>query len=128
MMNANGITTRILPARIQLTLNSIIPPSPNAKKEVKLDDQFIQSPDGKTYEITLQNATHEKITIHVYDPITKADSTILIPITIIQKDIIGDLKAFPDTVGISPFEVTLDASTTKVTDKDDEIIYFSWDF
>ena len=95
---------------------------------MKLDNQLIQTPDGKTYEITLQNTTHEKLTITVSDNKTKASSTVSIPITIIQKEIIGELKVFPDSVGISPFEVTLDASTTTITDKDDEIIYFSWDF
>lgn len=93
-----------------------------------LDNQKIQTPDGSTYELTLQNANHEQIIINVNDPITKASSNITIPITIIQKDIIGELQAFPDTVGTSPFEVTLDASTTTLTDKDDEIIYFSWDY
>lgn len=38
------------------------------------------------------------------------------------------MKAFPDTVGVSPYKVVLDASTTTLTDKNDEIIYFSWDF
>jgi hypothetical protein len=58
------------------------------QKEVRLDSQLIQSPDGKTYEITLQNATHEEITITVSDSKTKATSTVSLPITIIQKDII----------------------------------------
>ena len=128
ILNTNGITTRVLPARIQITLNSISPQSTSLQKEVRLDNQLIQSPDGKTYEITLQNATHEEITITVSDSKTKATSTVSLPITIIQKDIIWELKIFPDSVGVSPFEVTLDASTTTITDKDDEIIYFSWDF
>ena len=128
VMNTNGITSRVLPARIQLTLNSISPQSSTLKKEVRLDEQLIQTPDGKTYEITLQNATHKEITITVSDNVSKAESIVTIPLTIIQKDIIGELKVFPDTVGTSPFEVTLDASTTTITDKDDEIIYFSWDF
>jgi len=128
ILTTNGITSRVLPAIIQITINSISPQSTNLQKEVKLDNQLIQTPDGKTYEITLQNTTHEKLTITVSDNKTKASSTVSIPITIIQKEIIGELKVFPDSVGISPFEVTLDASTTTITDKDDEIIYFSWDF
>jgi hypothetical protein len=87
-MNTNGITARVLPARIQITLNSISPQSTTLKKEVKLDDQIIQTPDGKTYEITLQNATHKQITITISDSKTKAESTITIPLTIIQKDIL----------------------------------------
>ena len=128
IMNNNGITSRILPARIQISINSISPQSKTLKKEVKLDEKPIQSPDWKTYEITLQNATHKEISITVSDSVTKAESIITIPITIIQKDIIWELKVFPDSVGTSPFEATLDASTTTITDKDDEIIYFSWDF
>lgn len=124
----DAIISRVLPARIQIKINSIVPQSSNTQTEVMLDNQKIQTPDGATYELTLQNATHEQITITVNDAITKASSTITIPITIIQKDIIGELQAFPDTVGTSPFEVTLDASTTTLTDKDDEIIYFSWDY
>jgi hypothetical protein len=127
-LNSNGITSRILPARIQITFNSISPLSKSTMIEVKLDNQPIQSSDGKTYEITLQNNNHEAIAITVSDNTTKATSTILIPITIIQKDIIGELQAFPDNIGVSPFDIILDASTTTITDKNDEIIYFSWDF
>jgi hypothetical protein len=44
-MNNNGITSRILPARIQISINSISPQSKTLKKEVKLDEKPIQSPD-----------------------------------------------------------------------------------
>jgi PKD repeat protein len=38
------------------------------------------------------------------------------------------LLVTPDTVGIDPFTVKFDASTTKVNDPTDEIVYFTWDF
>jgi hypothetical protein len=34
----------------------------------------------------------------------------------------------PDLVGISPFKVKFDASATTLTDPEDKIVYFSWDF
>ena len=34
----------------------------------------------------------------------------------------------PDTVWISPFKVKFDVSATTITDPEDKIIYFSWDF
>ena len=127
-LNDKKISSTVLPIKLLLTINSISPQSSTTKTVVKLDNQIIQTPNGKSYEITLTNSTHELITIQISDPITKAITLLEYPIHITQEDIIGKLNTFPSSVWTSPFEVTLDASTTTLTDKDDEIIYFTWDY
>lgn len=57
---------------------------------------------------------------------TKTEETIGVRIK--RDDIIGKLIVTPDTVGIDPFTVKFDASTTKLNDPTDEIVYFSRDF
>ncbi len=130
IVNFDGktISTSALPVKLLLTINSISPSSPDAKTAIKLDNQIIQTPNGKSYEITLHNSTHEQISIQVNDSVIQAMSLLEFPIHITQEDIMGKLTIFPDSVGTSPFEVTLDASTTTLTDQDDEIIYFTWDY
>lgn len=122
------ISTTVLPIKLLLNIKTITPQSSTAKTTIKLDNQIIQTPNGKSYEITLHNSDHETITVNVNDSLTQATSTLEFPIHILQEDIIGKLNTFPDSVGTSPFEVTLDASTTTLTDQDDEIIYFTWNY
>lgn len=124
----NGIMINALPAKLLLDINHITPQTPTTNLTVKLDNQIIQSPNGKAFEIPLYNNTHRILTISVYDSSTQSTSLIELPLHITQETILGKLTAFPNTVGNSPFEVTLDASTTTLTDKDDEIIYFTWDY
>ena len=45
-----------------------------------------------------------------------------------RDDIIWSFLVTPDLVGISPFKVKFDASATTLTDPEDKIVYFSWDF
>ena len=78
--------------QLLLTINSISPQSSTTKTVVKLDNQIIKTPNGKSYEITLTNSTHELITIHISDPITKAVTLLEYPIHITQEDIIGKLN------------------------------------
>ena len=111
-----------------LTINSVTPQSASTKTIVKLDNQIIQTPNGKSYEITLTNSTNNNITITVNNPVTQATTLLEFPIKITQEDIIGRLNVFPNSAGTSPWDVVLDASTTTLTDKDDEIIYFTWDY
>lgn len=127
-LSNDRIIARILPITLQLSINSIFPQSNNLNTQVLLDDVPILSPDNKTYEIILQQSDHKAITIITQDTITQDSTTLTIPLTILQQDIVWILEAFPDTIGTSPFEVTLDASTTRIIDQDDEIIYFSWKF
>ena len=123
-----NISATTLPVKLLLTINSVTPQSASTKTIVKLDNQIIQTPNGKSYEITLTNSTNNNITITVNNPVTQATTLLEFPIKITQEDIIGRLNVFPNSAGTSPWDVVLDASTTTLTDKDDEIIYFTWDY
>ena len=123
-----NISATTLPVKLMLTINSVTPQSASTKTIVKLDNQIIQTPNGKSYEITLTNSTNNNITITVNNPVTQATTLLEFPIKITQEDIIGRLNVFPNSAGTSPWDVVLDASTTTLTDKDDEIIYFTWDY
>jgi hypothetical protein len=114
--------------RLQLLISDITPQTKQTTVSVELDGKTILSPDNTSYELTLQNTSHEKMSIIISDPSLAISSTIEIPIKVVQQDVLGQMKAFPDSVGVSPFEVTLDATTTTLTDPEDEIIYFSRDF
>ena len=122
------ISAAALPIKLLFTINSITPQSPSTKTVVRLDNQIIQTPNGKSYEITLTNSTNTSITITATNPITQATTVLEFPIKITQEDIVWKLTIFPDSVGTSPLDIVLDASTTTLTDKDDEIIYFTWDY
>lgn len=52
----------------------------------------------------------------------------IVTIQVDQPEIQGELLVSPDTVGTTPFEVVLDASSIQLEDPDDEIIYFTWVF
>ena len=124
----NTLSVWTLPMRLQLLISDITPQTKQTTVSVELDGKTILSPDNSSYELTLQNTSHEKISIIISDPSLAISSTIEIPIKVIQQDVLGQMKVFPDSVGVSPFEVTLDATTTTLTDPEDEIIYFSRDF
>ncbi len=114
--------------RLQLSITDIVPKTKQTVVEVQLDGKSVISPNNKIYELIVQDPNQEKISIIIKDPSLDEPSIINIPIKVMQQDILGQIKAFPDSVGMSPFEVVLDASTTTLSDKTDEIIYFSRDF
>ncbi len=114
--------------KIQLTISSITPSNSQSTTDVQLDGKAILSPDNSTYELTIQNSNQKQIALIIKNPTADADSITNISLQVAQEDVVGLLKTFPNTVGTSPFEVTLDATTVSLTDKDDEIIYFSRDF
>lgn len=124
----NSLYISSLPMRLQLAINDITPQTKQTSVDVQNDGKTVLSPDNKTYEFTITKAGEQNITINIKDPSLWASSSIIIPILVVQQEVIWQVKAFPDTVGTSPYEVTLDATTTTLADKNDEIIYFSWDF
>lgn len=93
-----------------------------------MDGNAILSTDGALFEVTLQDSKDHEIIIEVQDPVRGTTTQEIIPITIKRDDIVGKLLVSPDTVGIDPFTVKFDASTTKVNDTTDEIVYFTRDF
>jgi len=120
------ITT--VPTVLSLSVNNISPLTDTTKVEVLLDGKPIVGDDTRKFSLTLTSSSNTSIQIRVSDTATKAESLTIIPLSIRQEAVSGKIKVFPDTVGNSPFEATLDASTITVIDKTDEIIYFSRDF
>jgi len=82
------ISTTVLPVKLLLTINNISPLSSSNKTTIKLDNQIIQTPNGKSYEITLQNSDHQMVSVNINNPITQATSLFEFPIVISQEDII----------------------------------------
>lgn len=122
------INIREIPTIIQLSVSSIVPNSPTVEKKILLDGKPILSSDGKTFEIKIDTNADHQITLVVQDPArgTKSEQSLMVKVN--RDDIIGKLIVKPSTVGIDPFTVTFDASTTTLNDPTDEIVYFSWDF
>jgi hypothetical protein len=113
---------------IQLNLLSVIPNNPRALRKVSLDGVPVLSPDNKVYEFTIDTPAEHVVKILVEDLTTNAKTEKELTIRVNRDAIIGKLLVKPDSVGVSPFTVTLDASTTTLNDPKDEIVYFTWDF
>lgn len=93
-----------------------------------VDGNAVLSTDGTTFEIAIQESKDYEIVIQVQDPVRGTQSQEVISVMIKRDDIVGKLLVSPDTVGIDPFTVKFDASTTKINDTTDEIVYFTRDF
>lgn len=127
--NDNGtLVVTTVPTVLSLDITNISPLTDTTKVDVSLDGRSIVGDGGKKFSLTLTSSANQSIQIKVSDTVSKAESIITIPLSIRQEAVSGKIKVFPDTVGNSPFEATLDASTITVIDKTDEIIYFSRDF
>ena len=126
--NSWVISIKEIPTIIQLQINQIIPNTTTATKKVLLDGKSVLSTDGKTFEVTIQDSKDHQITIAVEDPTrgTKTEESLTVQVN--RSDLVWKLLVKPDTVGIDPFTVKFDASTTQLNDPTDEIVYFTWDF
>jgi hypothetical protein len=128
-MFGDSVIISEMPTIIQLTLLSISPNTPGATKKVLLNWTPVLSSDwNKTFEFAINSSEEQTVSLVVEDPSTSAKSEKNILIGVNRDVIIGKLLVSPDSVWISPFEVTFDASTTTLNDSKDEIIYFTWDF
>lgn len=119
-----------IPVEVQLTLDSIVPASNNTIVKVLFNQKPILSSDNnKNFNFTVNAKSEQEIIINVSEPNQPDNITeISFPIKIEQSQIVWRLLANEWTVWFDPFEVTLDASTTTLTDPTDEIVFFTWDF
>jgi hypothetical protein len=111
-----------------LDLISVIPNNPRASKKVVVNDVPVLSSDNRNFEFTINSPNEQNVKIIVEDPSTNAKTEKSFSIYVNRDSIIGRLTVKPDSVGMSPFLVTLDASTTTLNDPTDEIVYFTRDF
>jgi PKD repeat protein len=93
-----------------------------------MDDKAILSTDNKIFEIPVEDSNDHQISIVVEDATRGTRTEEILTVKVNREDIIGKLIITPDTVGLDPFTVKFDASTTKLNDLTDEIVYFTWDF
>ncbi|HRU50134.1 MAG TPA: hypothetical protein P5155_01380 [Candidatus Absconditabacterales bacterium] len=116
-----------IPTIIKVNIKNIIPnvAGLDIKATVNGSATLIENNSFQTVVDSNEGAT---IKIMVGDPNTNNYSEREIKIIVDRDDIIGSFLVDPDTVGISPFKVKFDVSATTITDPEDKIIYFSWDF
>jgi len=128
VLQSGAVLIREIPTVLQIAITKIVPNTVGLIKKVTLDGNAVLSSDGSTFEVTIQESKDHEVVLLVQDPSRGTKSQEVIPIKIKRDDIVGKLLVSPDTVGIDPFTVKFDASTTKVNDPTDEIVYFSRDF
>lgn len=117
-----------IPTIIQIKINQISPSTSTTKTKVLMDGKNVLSTNSKLFEVTLQDSNTHTIALVVEDATRGTKTEEVIPVSIKRDDIIGKLIVTPDTVGIDPFTVKFDASTTRLNDTSDEIVYFTRDF
>lgn len=117
-----------IPIVLKIQVNQINPNPATATKRVLLDGKQLVSADPNSFEFTIDdNKNHEAILI-IEDKASGAQTEIMIPIIVNRADLIGKIIVTPGLVGIDPFTVTFDASTSVLNDTSDEIVYFTWNF
>ena len=117
-----------IPTVLKLDITKIIPDSPGLTKSVLLNSKPVLSSDNKSFQISLDENKDYEIRIIVEDVNRDAKTEKIINVKIKRDDVVWKLLVTPDTVGMDPFTVQLDASTTTVNDPGDEIVYFTWEF
>ena len=117
-----------IPTILRLDITKITPDTPSLTKSVLLNSKPILSSDNKSFQITLDENKDYEIKIIIQDINRDVKSERIISVKIERDDVIWKLLITPDTVGMDPFTVQLDASTTIVNDSSDEIVYFTRDF
>jgi len=118
-----------LPIELDLLIDSIVPLTQDTTPQVLINNRPVLSSNDRNFIFNITDQWDQSITILIKewnDP--KNNTEIIIPVEINQSTVIANLIAIWWTVWFDPFEVRLDASTTSLTDPDDEIIYFTWDF
>ncbi|MCF7835341.1 hypothetical protein K9M48_04865 [Candidatus Gracilibacteria bacterium] len=117
-----------IPTVLKIDITSVVPDFPGLVKKVLINSKPVLSSNSKIFEISLDENKDYEIKIVVEDVNRDVSSEEIINVKIKRDDIIGKLLVTPDTVGMDPFTVQFDASTTTVNDPTDEIVYFTRDF
>ncbi|MCK9467164.1 MAG: PKD domain-containing protein [Candidatus Absconditabacterales bacterium] len=116
-----------IPTIVRVDIKNIIPNIAGAKVQAIVND-IPTLVENNSFQATIDSNQGAIIKIIVGDSNTETYSEKEIKIVVDRDDIIGSFLVSPDTVGISPFKVKFDASATTLTDPEDKIVYFSWDF
>lgn len=74
--------------RIQLVINDITPQTKQTTVKVEHNSKAVLSADNTTYEVTITNPEEQSITINIKDPSLGAESTLTLPIFVVQQEVI----------------------------------------
>lgn len=115
-----------LPIDLQVQVTDITPQPASSVITMKIGDAFMIKRSSTIFQTTVTEKKDQEIVITITDEQgTKIDKVIKLSLnqSIIEGVLKSDIYAGPE-----PLTVNLDASTTKLNDENDEIIYFTWDF
>ncbi len=118
-----------LPTTLQFVIDKILPENSTDSVKVFLNDQQLLSSDGKTFEFVISKDSIEPyrlVTQFVDQQGNTFDKNIVVSVK--QQPIVGIIKVDPSYVGTDPFEVHFDASSTRLADETDEIVFFTRNF
>ena len=117
-----------IPTKLKLKLLKIEPKTFNTKVNVYLDEKPVIFTTEGEYLFDIQDTKEHKIKIQIQDKVRGLDYEELLTTNIGLDDIIGKLQILWESIGFEPFEVSLDASSSRLNDPNDQITYFSWNF
>lgn len=117
-----------IPTKIKLKLLKVEPRTFNTKINVFFDQKPVIFTTEGEYLFDVRDAKEHKILIQIQDKVRGLEYEEQLTTKIGLDDIIGKLSILGESVGFEPFEVTLDASSSRLNDPNDQITYFSWDF
>lgn len=117
-----------IPTKLKLKLLKIEPKTYNTRIDVFLDDKPVVFTTEGEYLFDIRDAKEHKIKIQIQDKVRGLEYEELLTTKIGLDDINGKIQVLEESIGFEPFEVTLDASSSKLNDPNDQITYFSWDF
>ena len=128
--NPTSIEVTQLPTTLTLEILSINPDNDSVQRKLFKDwEQKASDFSNKNlFKVVIDEDKSQELVLQITNAEKQITNEFPINISVNRKNIVGVLKVSPDTVWTSPFEVTLDASTTSLTDPNDEIVWFSWDF
>ena len=128
--NPKSIEVTQLPTTLTLEVVSVTPDNGSVQRKLYKDGIQIASEfsNKNLFKFVIDEDKTQQLLLEIVNSEKQVTTEIPIEITVNRKNIVGVLKVSPDTVWTSPFTVTLDASTSSLTDTTDEIVRFSWDF
>lgn len=126
--DGSTLTIQELPTIVQIRITDIQPISTTANTALFFNETAILASNDNVFEFRVNQRNDNTVQVVVDDSVRNAKTEQTIAIVVDQAPIVGKLDIRPDTVGNDPFVVTFDASTTVLSDQNDEIVYFSRDF
>lgn len=128
--NPDSIIVTELPTTLTIDVLSVTPDNSSVQRKLYKDWEQIAAEfsNKNMFKVVIDEDKTQELILEITNSEKQITTQIPINVTVNKQDYVWVLRVIPDTVWNSPFEVTLDASTTSLKDSDDEIVWFSWDF